>query len=406
MKLKRLDIQYFILGMLAILPYIWPYYINVVASGFSNMLKLTFEVFSYLMTVILVYFCRRDLLDLLKRSKPFIILNLCFLAVLLVSTAVQQPSVLNELIDMYKLLFLALLLGCSLVNKSFYLFKGIALVFNVIIVISFIESFVHFPGLSGANHFAATKNVYMRYIYLGIIMDAYMDFKEKGDISLATIALLGAVSVTVLRYDSIAGFLTTFVVFVLLLVRRFLLRNNMPLAKSRLFLYISVGLGAFVVFLRQFAFYEDLLSSFGKDLTFTGRTIIWDQALERIAQNPVFGGGHISPYGYETLGNETWSSASSHNFYLDVLLETGIVGIAIVLLILLKLTHDIDRCDNRSMSQCFAILFFCFLLCYDFDVFLNSKQYMYNYSVLFFLSFCFAGYHNKKRRIRFVWGRK
>lgn len=404
MKVKRVDAQYFFLGILTILAYLWPYYFSVLMPGFSNTLKLGVQLASYGVTILLVIMCRKKLWDLLKRSQTFICLNLALLAVLLLSTIIHRGK-MSELVDLYKLFFLLLLLGCAMVHENDYLLKGIAFLYNVIIILSFLDAIVHFPKLIGSYHFAVTKNVYMRYIYLGIILDAYLDFREKGDISVKTIVFLGLISVTSLLYHSSTGFAAPLIVIVLLIIRKFILKNNMRLAKSRIYLYVSVGIGVLVIFLRQFTFYESILEWMGKNLTFTGRTIIWDQAIERIKQSPIIGSGHISPYGYQTFGNENWSSQSSHNIYMDVMIETGIIGLVIFFLILLKLTRDIDHCKNQSMGQCFSILFLCFLLAFDFDVFFNASQYMFTFPVMFFLSFIFAGNQKVERRVHFVWGK-
>jgi exopolysaccharide production protein ExoQ len=78
-----------------------------------------------------------------------------------------------------------------------------------------------------------------------------------------------------------------------------------------------------------------LLALFG-DVTFTGRTDIWDFAWRHIHERPLFGYGFNGFWG---IGDESPALASgdeliasilqAHNGYLDILIETGLVGFAL-----------------------------------------------------------------------------
>jgi exopolysaccharide production protein ExoQ len=70
----------------------------------------------------------------------------------------------------------------------------------------------------------------------------------------------------------------------------------------------------------------------GKDLTFTGRTELWNLVLDKIKERPWFGYGFgafwqglngPSAYIWNTI---SFAAPNSHNGYLDLLLELGIVG--------------------------------------------------------------------------------
>lgn len=75
----------------------------------------------------------------------------------------------------------------------------------------------------------------------------------------------------------------------------------------------------------------------GKDLTLTGRTDLWMSVLEMIKQRPWLG------YGYQAFWDglngpsavvwraEAWKVPDAHNGFLDLLLQLGIVGMAVFL---------------------------------------------------------------------------
>ena len=402
-KLKKSDIMFFVFGALGVLSYIWPLYFSVLLSNFNGPALTAFRYFSYLITAVCVLMLRKDLLELLKKSLTTIVLFLLLYGVLVLTTVMHSGKVGELGYVLLSTSFFTLLLGCALAEKSGYMLRGIAFVYNAIILLSFVSAIVHLPGLKGVENFATTKNVYLRFVFLGILVNTHLDFKDKGEISVKTLVLLGIVCVSNLLFHSSTGFITSFVVLALLLIRKLLFHNNLAVAKARLFFYISIGIGVLVVFLRQFTFYKTIVENlFGKDITFTGRIDLWDQALELIKKSPLLGCGHLSVSGLQIFGNDNWTSTSCHNIYLDIIVETGFVGLVIFLIAILILTRNIDGFADKKMAQCFAILFFCYLISYNFEVFFNAGQYIYNFPLLFFLSFCFAG-NQRKKRFRIVW---
>jgi exopolysaccharide production protein ExoQ len=100
-----------------------------------------------------------------------------------------------------------------------------------------------------------------------------------------------------------------------------------------------------------------LFSVLGKDVTLTGRTGIWSAVVDSIAKRPLFG------YGYQTfwLGLEgesyrvilavSWVLAQAQNGFLDVALEMGAAGLAIVLLVFFFAFRDAVVCLLRSRDE-------------------------------------------------------
>jgi exopolysaccharide production protein ExoQ len=78
-----------------------------------------------------------------------------------------------------------------------------------------------------------------------------------------------------------------------------------------------------------------VLSIMGRDVTFTGRTVLWQAILPVALANPILGVGYgsfwIKPpisYDLSIMVNE------SHNGYLDIFVETGVVGLSLFLIFL------------------------------------------------------------------------
>jgi O-antigen ligase len=83
---------------------------------------------------------------------------------------------------------------------------------------------------------------------------------------------------------------------------------------------------------------REVVESIMPDATFTGRTEIWQVALQAVAQHPITGYGFLAFWGTEQvvygLGDTTsWvnSAADAHNSYLNLALSIGIPGLALVI---------------------------------------------------------------------------
>jgi exopolysaccharide production protein ExoQ len=100
-----------------------------------------------------------------------------------------------------------------------------------------------------------------------------------------------------------------------------------------------------------------LISLLGKDATLTGRTEIWDAVLGSIAKQPLFGYGYQAFWlgfkgeSYRIILTVTWALGQAQNGFLDVTLEMGMVGLAIVLAILGFAFRDGLSCLLRSSDQ-------------------------------------------------------
>ena len=82
-----------------------------------------------------------------------------------------------------------------------------------------------------------------------------------------------------------------------------------------------------------------LFSLLGKDATLTGRTGIWSAVLESIAKRPLLGYGYqafwlgLEGESYRVILAVSWVLAQAQSGFLDIVLEMGLVGLTLVLLV-------------------------------------------------------------------------
>jgi O-antigen ligase len=100
-----------------------------------------------------------------------------------------------------------------------------------------------------------------------------------------------------------------------------------------------------------------LLGLLGRDLTFSGRTNIWQAVLEAIMQRPLLG------YGYAAFWNGLqgqsanvilalgWAVPHAHNGFLEVWLQLGLVGLSLLIATLVVAIRDFSVCFTPTRSR-------------------------------------------------------
>ena len=102
--------------------------------------------------------------------------------------------------------------------------------------------------------------------------------------------------------------------------------------------YFLLGLVGLFVLDWSFGISQYLVSSLGRDMTFTGRTEVWRELLN-VKTDPLFGTGFMSFWDdmrYRSILPK-WVAFSAHNGYLEVYLAGGFVGVTFLGIMLLAI---------------------------------------------------------------------
>lgn len=100
---------------------------------------------------------------------------------------------------------------------------------------------------------------------------------------------------------------------------------------------VVAGLGGAVVWLAR----DTVFDLLGRSSDLTGRQRIWDAVGERIAERPLIGWGYSTPWVPSDPAFDGWivdhgvSVMQAHNMWLDVALQLGFIGVALIALALL-----------------------------------------------------------------------
>lgn len=249
--------------------------------------------------------------------------------------------------------------------------RGAVLGTGLVLVYSLLFGVYHLDPLDGGYSFVgafASKNQLGFYASLGVYFAFAAVFLlgerrhwlvlSGGVALLATYALVASQSAT--------SVLTTAAIVAVALGVRFL-QALRPASRRNLFLA-----GLILAIAGAFAFLNaggaDLvLGAFGKDSTLTGRTYLWQQGVEAARANLFFGIGYQAYWvqGFseaERLWEEFFIGSRSgfhfHNTFIETVVETGLLGLALLCLVLLTtILGHLRRVLTRTVNPDSAVLF-------------------------------------------------
>jgi O-antigen ligase len=221
------------------------------------------------------------------------------------------------------------------------------------------------PETTAWRGLADGKNHFGQVCLFSSIIFAYAWLKETGSIGkkmfnlgvliLSVAALIGSQSMT----SILTAILLLFAGLIFYINREF-----KTLGIGNLFIFLSICvLGGICVTLLMMA--SELLLSLpeyvGKSRTFTGRTDLWLYMLDEVKQHPFLGSGFG---GFWVVGSENlrelykyfvWLPNHSHNGYLDILNETGLIGLSLFMIALIAYLKRLFHYKNNKIWMWFVL---------------------------------------------------
>lgn len=224
--------------------------------------------------------------------------------------------------------------------------------------------------------FAGHKNDFGRYVAIGILVLWYLFRSNK----IATKLFVAIVCFfTMLLFLSEAR--TPLAVLILVILFTFLSQmyvtgkfkqgsNKIYSFKFRMLIF-AIVIPIILVLIGYMMSY--ILEVLGKDMTLTGRTYIWQYALDFGEQHKWFGAGYrtfwVDGWGTYTFWGTHSTISNGHNGFIDVWLELGYVGFAIYLFFILSYFKfsmlPIKNSVGMANSQVFSFSLMIFYLCYS-----------------------------------------
>ena len=235
---------------------------------------------------------------------------------------------------------------------------------KILCVLNFLFIFIFPKGLVPWHTqimylFAYRNSTFAPYFVLSfiVLIEAY-DRKQHLDLEAFLWMLLGLINFYCVKSVT-ALCLQTFLMLLSVLVF-----GKKPLLKPRIWMvYAAIGVVALLLIFdvqKQFNWLFELLS---RDSSFTGRTQIWQQAINAFVKKPILG------YGIEKLDvlnqhffNDREALSTAHNYYLEQLYEGGIIAFSLFTVLNVHIIRLLNNQRQTSLVWVTNCVLFCLLI--------------------------------------------
>ena len=360
---------YTLLGFILLFPYIKP--ASFQTNNLINFIYNSGQIFSLIIMLIIV------MTNILKRKykiSNITITIIIFYLILTISTIINKNDILNVIKYIIPVILFTTLLD-SLKKKHLLDFlNGMIILIMLLTIINFF-TVILFPngmsyGTTGTEryYFLGHNNSVVRFLFPGIVFSGIYDYLKNNKLCFRTYFLTIIISLSV----TISWSNTAMIGCYIMLFFEFLLKDkkiNILFSGKKIF-FIMILIFFFIVLQNNISFFNNIITNvFNKDITLSGRTIIWEYAIQTIKEKFILG------YGYGAaipqISNWQYEPSSFHNYFLDLMFRGGI------LLLLTKLNIVWQCCKSltKKVSNLSYFLTFCLLayfVMWQFEPFMSS----------------------------------
>lgn len=220
---------------------------------------------------------------------------------------------------------------------------GILSILGALNIILMPNGFFNAPIKDEAVYFLGSKNgsgeYFLIYLFL-ILLKRYFDGTK---IKVADLVLAVVFIYCCVVCNSANSIFCLDVLFVYMLVQT-VWKKIYRFIDLRVILFLCICIILIVIFNREvFSGIKVIVVEWlKKDMEFSGRVILWKQAIEYFMKNPLIGGGGEVIYWINQIKYEP----HAHNMYLDVLAKSGIVPFLIMVIMIVKIINNITKKDE------------------------------------------------------------
>lgn len=208
------------------------------------------------------------------------------------------------------------------------------------------------------------QNLILSDNFLGYIFVPYMvlvcirSYYRKGHLTLGSLFMLAACSYSIIKSQAGAGMVGVLFFMIASLYFEWIekSRKKKQNEKASVWKFYAIYFAFFIAvmfFNGQYLASNFLENVLHKDITFTGRTAIWAVVFDMVKSNPFWGYGTMPDGRTLVVGISlaSGSSHSAHNYFLALLVETGLWGLLIYVYMLVIVARRIFLARNRYLTN-------------------------------------------------------
>lgn len=313
----------------------------------------------------------------IHRDKVFFLILICLIGVV-ISNIINGMKLTLILSNFYDIGFL--FLCYHLIYKKFSDFvDSVFLLFSILSILGTLSIFILPHGFNKTPdkhlsiYFLGSKNaaasVFLVMLFLWIAKN-YLEYQRISKwIFLAEIIFF----ITGIITES-SGTVVSMLLVIICSVYYFFCKETKLLLPS----YIIVGilLILLAIYLGNYSNnLKHILEIMGRDATFTGRDVLWKQAVDAYKGSPIWGKGADLKF-YNRSGTLQFSA---HSQFLDRMAKYGSVDLIMIISVIVCVANRLNRFSNRKLAVFFSLLLAAYFLRMGFDV------YNFNYFIIIML---------------------
>lgn len=273
-------------------------------------------------------------------------LALAYLASMFISTALNSGGLDDCLLNYGPLSASVLLAQVVIPRYRKELFWAMVAVlgfytFANLIVLCLVPTGTPILHANADNTFLSYRNGFCRYYFPAIVASLLLDVGSKRMVSLRTVLLaVAGIAQSLIAYSATS--VAAFAFFAFIVVLGLALPRVRRILNALTFDGIYAVAFVLIVVLRLQNLLSQVIGAMGRDITFTGRTHVWDSALALIDGDHFLFGYFGTPGRLFALPNGS-SVGTAHNALLDVMVWGGVVATALFIVLIVLASLNLYR---------------------------------------------------------------
>lgn len=310
-----------------------------------------------------------------KRVSKIILYIGVYLGILCLSSLINpEVYLVNSIISFVSVLTMCMIVDYGVRHDLKILLNSLLFILFALCVVNF-YTVIRYPyGIYinndgfAYNWVLGYKNTLILYLFPLTIFSVLKSYVFKGRVDLFSILCFALSFVTIIVVDSSTGIIGLGIILLYFIFYKFFSNSELFNIRSYFITYLIAFISIIVLRIQKlFSFI--IVNLLHKDLTFTGRTYIWDSVLEYIKQKPILG------YGNQTYRYST-KVITTHNSVLDILYRSGLVGLCVYIFLIVNTLYKLFKNRKHKIAMFLSIALFAYFVMMFMEAF-NISYYFY-----------------------------
>ncbi len=360
--------------ILLMLPFVKPPCLEYMTN--LSIVDRSFDILRIISFAVIIY-------HYLKSGKisTFMIFLILFQGTLFISTIANHGNYWKQIVICGTIISFCMLAELCIKTNCHIFFRAVIIIYNLLIWANFLLYLIFPHGIVKDNyygneyHLLGIRNglppLFIPIMGLAVLYSAVNGKK----MTLTSLSLLLCITITTIITWSATGvvgwfFMTVYIIFIY--------RSRLTAVFNSLFLYLLYALAFISIVLLRLQYYfsyiiEDVLH---KNITFTGRTDIWDISINLIKRSPIIGYGVYEGHGFVFYRGQYYYS---HNAILEILIQGGAIALIFFIAMLVVSCISLYRHKNNHISGIITFTVFTLLSMMIMEAYLS---YIWTFGIL------------------------